>query len=44
MHLTFKYMKNYIEAITLYNSLKSAGKEAYMSYDPKIGMYYVRFY
>lgn len=44
MHLAFKYIKNRKKAQTLYNALVNAGKEAFMSYDPAIGKYFVRFY
>jgi hypothetical protein len=44
MHLAFKYIKSYKDAIKLYNSLKNAGKETFMTYLPDQGKYFVRFY
>lgn len=44
MHLAFKYIKSQKQTFALYNSLIKAGKEAFVSYDPNIGKYFVRFY
>jgi hypothetical protein len=44
MHLSFKYIKSYNQAIKLYNSLKNAGREVKMSYQPETGKYFIRFY
>lgn len=44
MHLAFKYLKSRKQALTLYNALVNAGKEAFMSYDPVSKKYFVRFY
>jgi hypothetical protein len=44
MHLAFRYLKSRKAALTLYNALVNAGKEAFMSYDPATNKYFVRFY
>lgn len=44
MHLAFKYVSDRKAAFTLYNALLNAGKEVFISYQPDIKKYYIRFY
>lgn len=44
MHLAFKYISDRKQAFTLYNALLKAGKEVFISYQPDIKKYYIRFY
>jgi hypothetical protein len=44
MHLAFKYVSGRKRAFTLYNALLKAGKEVFISYQPDIKKYFIRFY
>lgn len=43
-HLAFRYISDRKIAFTLYNALLKAHKEVFISYQPDIKKYYIRFY
>ena len=43
-HLAFRYISSREQAFTLYNALLKAHKEVFISYQPDIKQYYIRFY